>query len=115
MVLRYVLDEHFRRRLWKALQKHNLAGIDPVDVVRVGDPPDIPLGVDDPSLLLWAEREQLVLVTRDENTMPIHLGNHLSAGRHSPGVFMSSSEKQLWTSGCLSGPGRLSEQTWGVG
>ena len=76
MVLRYVLDEHFRRRLWRALQKHNLAGVDPVDVVRVGDPPGLPLGTADSSLLVWAEGEQRVLVTRDENTMPGHLADH---------------------------------------
>ncbi len=88
MVLRYVLDEHFRRRLWKALQKHNLAGIDPVDVVRVGDLAGIPFGIDDSSLLLWAEREQRIVITRDENTMAGHLADHLNAGHHSPGVFM---------------------------
>ncbi len=88
MVLRYVLDEHFRGRLWKALQKHNSAGIDLVDTVRVGDLPGIPFGINDPSLLLWAEREQRVLITRDESTMPGHVADHLKTGHHSPGVFM---------------------------
>jgi hypothetical protein len=48
----------------------------------------LPLGIGDPDLLLWAEREQRILVTHDPDTMPAHLADHLAAGRHSPGVFM---------------------------
>ncbi len=70
-----------------ALQKHNSGRIEPVDVIRVGDLPNLPFGIDDPSLLLWAEREQRVLVTRDEHTMPVHLTSHLKAGHHAPGIF----------------------------
>lgn len=88
MPLRYLLDEHLRVPLWRAIQWHNSSGVYPLDVVRVGDPADLPLGSDDPILLLWAEREQRVLVTNDPDTMPRHLADHLAAGRHSPGVFM---------------------------
>jgi hypothetical protein len=44
MALRYVLDTHLRGPLWRAIQWHNSAGINPLDVVRVGDPSDLPLG-----------------------------------------------------------------------
>jgi hypothetical protein len=88
MMLRYVLDEHLRGPLWRAIQWHNSLGVYPLDVVRVGDASDLPLGSDDPALLLWAEREQRILVTHDADTMPAHLADHLAAGRHSPGVFM---------------------------
>lgn len=88
MTLRYVLDEHLRGPLWRAIQWHNNSGVYPLDAVRVGDPIDLPLGSDDPSLLLWAEREQRILVTHDPDTMPLHLADHLATGRHSPGVFM---------------------------
>jgi hypothetical protein len=47
MPLRYVLDEHLRGPLWRALQWHNSAGVYPVDVVRVGDLVDLPLSADD--------------------------------------------------------------------
>ena len=70
MVLRYVLDEHLRRRLWKALRKHNSRGIDLVDVIRVGDSLSLALGTDDRKVLLWAERKRRILVTRDARTMP---------------------------------------------
>ena len=88
MMLRYVLDEHLRGPLWRAIQWHNSSGVYPLDVVRVGDPADLPLGIVDPALLLWAEREQRILVTHDPDTIPKHLADHLAGGHHSPGVFM---------------------------
>jgi hypothetical protein len=88
MPLSYVLDEHLRGHLWNPLLQHNTGGTNVVDVVRVGDLPDLPLGTTDPDLLLWAERQGRVLVTRDWNTMPGHLINHLLGGHHSPGVFI---------------------------
>ena len=65
-----------------------MRGEDPIDVVRVGDAPDLPLASDDPAVLAWAEREGRILVTGDKNTIPTHLAAHLAQGRHSPGVFM---------------------------
>jgi len=88
MLLRYVLDEHLRGELWQALQSHNARGVHPIDVTRVGDPPDLPLGTFDPEILQWAEWEGRLVVSRDEGTMKTHLADHLQAGRHSPGVFL---------------------------
>ncbi len=56
MALRFLLDEHLRGPLWHAIQRHNLSSSDSLDVVRVGDPADLPLGSDDPTILAWAER-----------------------------------------------------------
>jgi hypothetical protein len=88
MPLRYVLDEHLRRHTWMAVRRHNAHGTDSIDVVRVGDPPDLPLGTNDPVLLRWAEREGRLIVTRDRTTMSGHLSDHLQAGHHSPGIFV---------------------------
>jgi hypothetical protein len=88
MPVSYVLDEHLRGPLWHAIRQHNAAGAYPIDVVRVGDPPDLPLGSVDPDILLWAERQGRVLVTEDRRTMATHLANHLHAGHHSPGIFV---------------------------
>jgi len=63
MPLRYLLDENQRGVLWHVIQRHNARGIDPIDAQRVGDPADLPLGSEDPAILLWAEREQRILVT----------------------------------------------------
>jgi Domain of unknown function (DUF5615) len=88
MPLRYVLDENLRGPLWNAIQQHNASGMDPLDAVRVGDPPDLPLRTADPAILLWAEREGRVLVTGDRRSMATHLADHLQAGHHSPGIFL---------------------------
>lgn len=44
-----------------------------LDVLRVGDIPELPLAVDDPDILMWAEREERILVTEDRHTMANHL------------------------------------------
>lgn len=89
MALSYVLDEHLRRgALWQAIQRHNGAGIFLIDVAQVGDPVDLPLGSTDPDILLWAEKEDRVVVTRDYNTMNRHLAAHLQSGHHCAGLFM---------------------------
>jgi hypothetical protein len=88
MPLSYVLDEHLRRTLWRAIQLHNAADPRTIDVVQVGDPGDLPLGSTDPDILLWAEREDRVVVTRDYKTMPGHLATHLQAGHHCAGLYI---------------------------
>jgi len=87
-MLRFLLDEHLRGPLWLAIVRHNLQGGLPIDALRVRDSPDLPLGSDDPTILLWAEREGRLLLTEDVHTMPTHLSQHLQAGRHSPKVFV---------------------------
>jgi hypothetical protein len=74
--------------LWRALQQHNAGGTYPIDVFRVGDPADLPLGSLDPDNLLWAERNGCVVVSFDKGTMPVHVASHLQAGHHSPGVYL---------------------------
>src|SRR5262249_19224891 len=88
MPLRYLLDENLAGRLWSALMRHNARGIDLVDAIQVGDPPDLPRGSQDPDILIWAEAEDRILVSEDLSTLPIFLTNHLEAGRHSPGIFL---------------------------
>jgi hypothetical protein len=87
MSFRFLLDEHYRGILWRAVQGHNARGVHAIDVVRVGDLPDLPLGSKDPDILIWAEREGRVVVTRDRKTMATHLARHLQAGRISPAVL----------------------------
>src|SRR5262249_59355396 len=78
-----------------AIGVHNALGVHPLDVVRVGDLPDLPLATPDPDVLIWAEREGRILLTLDKTTMPGHLTDHLRAGRHSPGVFIIRSKATL--------------------
>jgi hypothetical protein len=88
MAIRYLLDENTRGMLWHAIVRHNAASTEPIDIVCVGDPDDLPLGSLDPDILLWAEREARVLVTLDHNTMPGYLIDLLQAGGHLPGMFL---------------------------
>jgi hypothetical protein len=87
MMLRFVLDENQRGLLWRAILRHNQTGAFPLDVVRVGDASDLPLGSSDADVLLWSEREGRILVTFDKSALAGHLANHLQAGHHSPGIF----------------------------
>lgn len=86
MPLAFLLDENLRGRLWQHIQEHNVKSPDPIDAVRVGDLQDLPLGSTDPDILMWAERENRILLSRDPNTMPAHLAAHLTLGRRSPGI-----------------------------
>lgn len=85
MPLLYVLDEDVRGPLWRHILRYNARGIDPIDVIRVGDFDDLPLGILDPDILLWCEASNRVLISHDRSTTPSHLKNHLAAGHHCPG------------------------------
>src|SRR5947207_1664151 len=86
--LRFVIDEHMRGRLLHAIQTHNTQSNFPVDATQVGDPPDLPRGTPDPDILTWAERNDRLVVTWDQSTMPVSFLAHTAAGRHSPGVVI---------------------------
>src|SRR4051812_43480142 len=69
MALRYLLDEHFRGDLWRAILDHNARSSSPIDAVRVGDLPDLQLSTPDSDIRRWAEHAGCVLVSRDRRTM----------------------------------------------
>lgn len=94
MALAFVLDEHLRGVLWIAIQRHNSYGGSPIDIVCVGDPPDLPLGSSDPDILTWSERNGRILISRDFSTMITFFARHLQAGNHSPGLIFL---RRRWT------------------
>jgi Domain of unknown function (DUF5615) len=63
MSLRFLIDENLLDRLSRAVTRHNAGGICPIDAVQVGDIPDLPRGSDDREILLWAEREERILLS----------------------------------------------------
>ncbi len=77
MALRFVLDENQRGPLWRSIIRHNQLGDYLLDVVRVGDAPDLPLGATDPDVLGWCERENRILVSFDRSTLAGHLAAYL--------------------------------------
>jgi hypothetical protein len=97
MALAFVLDEHLRGPLWQAILRQNLGGGLPLDAVRVGDGPDLPLAADDREILLWTERETRILVTEDRHTISRHLRDHLASGRHCPGILIPRAGQSMRT------------------
>jgi hypothetical protein len=88
VALTFLLDEHLRGKLQRAIAQHNACGVDVVDAISVGDPADLPLGSSDPDILIWAEREGRLLLTRDVRTMLVQFAHHLQAGHRSPGLLV---------------------------
>lgn len=81
--IKYLLDEHVNPRLRKALKR-----LAPDLVVwRIGEPSAPALSTPDPEILLWCEERGFSLVTNNRESMPVHLQEHLAAGRHVPGIF----------------------------
>ena len=88
MSLQFLFDENINAKLSQAVTRHNLHGELPLNIIRVGEPADLPLSSTDGEILTWSEREQRILVTNDKHTIPKHLADHLQHGRHIPGVFI---------------------------
>ena len=88
MALTFLLDEHLGGGLGRAIRHRNARGGLAIDAVSVGDPPDLPLGSLDPDILLWAEREGRIVLSRDRKTLVPDFARHLQAGHHSPGLLI---------------------------
>lgn len=87
-MLKYLLDENQRGLLWHVIQRHNARGLDVIDVIRVGDPTDLPLRSKDTDILQWCEENDRILITFDKQTMADFALARLKAGQHHPGVFV---------------------------
>jgi hypothetical protein len=88
MPLQFLLDENIPGSIRTAIDRHNEISQDFLDVIRVGEPEDLPLGSNDRSILIWSEQQDRLLITKDTSTIPAHLAEHLSAGRSCPGILM---------------------------
>jgi len=44
MSIKFLFDENLEDPLRLAVTRHNLRGIDPIDVISIGDSPDLPRG-----------------------------------------------------------------------
>ncbi len=82
--IKFLLDEHVNPALLRGLTQRD------ADIVvwRIGSPGAPALGTLDPEILHWCERNGFVLVTNNRASMPVHLTDHLLAGRHIPGIFI---------------------------
>jgi hypothetical protein len=84
MSFSFLLDEQlpkwWRRKLIRR-QPH-------LSIWRVGQPPSPALGSPDPIVLEWCETHNAFLVTNNRKSMPGHLADHMTRGRHVPGIFV---------------------------
>ena len=89
MPLELLLDENVRGPLWQAIGRHNV--VNPswaLDVRRVGDFTELPLGSDDKDILQWCAQHQRILVSHDLETMPLHFQAFLQQGHSLPGIWL---------------------------
>ena len=77
------MDEHMP----PAYQSQILRQEPSLIVWQIGMPGVPPAGTLDPEILLWCEAHNFVLVTNNRKSMPVHLADHLAAGRHIPGIL----------------------------
>lgn len=82
--IKYLLDEHVNPRVRKALMRREAEMV----VRRIGDAGAPPIQTSDPDILLWCEVSGFSLVTNNRASMPVHLRDHLAAGRHIPCNFV---------------------------
>jgi hypothetical protein len=54
----------------------------------VGNPGLPPRGTKDADILLWCELNNLILVTNNRSSIPVHLADHLSQGRRIKRIFV---------------------------
>ena len=80
---RFLLDEHVDHAIQRQLRR-----LEPsLEVLAIGDPNAPPAGILDSDILLWMEVNGYILITENRSTIPVHLGDHYTAGHHFPGVF----------------------------
>lgn len=84
MTLRYLLDEHVSLLYQKRLRQR----APDLEVWSIGDPGAPARGTLDPAILDWCETNNFILVTNNRKSMPGHLADRISRGRHVPGIFV---------------------------
>lgn len=83
MRIKFLLDEHLSPDVVAAVKRQQ----PDVDILRVGMASAPPLGTKDPEILVFCEADRRVLVTDNRESMPGHIRDHFTAGRHHWGIF----------------------------
>ncbi len=80
---RFLLDENVNRAVQRQLQRLDRE----IEVLGIGDEGTPAAGSADPYILKWIEQNNYILVTENRSSLPKHLTEHFSSGRHIPGLF----------------------------
>lgn len=89
--MRYLLDEHIPPRYRTQLLRTEPG----LTVWAIGDPGAPPLGTPDRQILAWCETHDFLLITNNRKSMPQHLAEHLTHGRHVPGILVIDLEASI--------------------
>jgi len=84
MSLKYLLDENVDPSYKIKIIRRNRDLL----IWVIGEPQTPPRGTLDPEILCWCEEYDFVLVTNNGASMPVHLTDHIAAGRHVPGIII---------------------------
>jgi len=87
----FLLDEHLPK-WWSGAVRRRYPHL---RVWRVGTPGAPLLSAPDADLLEWCELNNAFLVTNNRQSMPLHLADHTSRGRHVPGIFVISPAQDI--------------------
>jgi hypothetical protein len=82
--MRYLMDEN----LGPIYKTQLLMRMPELRVFAVGDPGTPAKGTPDPEIPYWCEEMRTVLVTNNRKSMPVHLKDHLTEGRHILGILV---------------------------
>ena len=84
MTLKYLLDENVDKVYQRQFLRQNTSLI----MWVVGDPGTPSRGTLDPEILSWCEKHKFLLVTNNRTSMPVHLTDNITQGRHVPDIFI---------------------------
>jgi hypothetical protein len=89
-MIAYLLDENVDAAYQEQLRRRTS-----VRVWAIGDPGTPARGTLDPEILCWCEEHAFLLVTNNRASMPVHLAEHLAAGRHVPGILLFDRSERM--------------------
>jgi hypothetical protein len=78
----FLLDEQLPKWWRRVILQEGLKA------VGIGDPGAPPLQSPDPLILEWCQANDFLLLTNNRSSMPKHLADHVSQGRHVPGILV---------------------------
>jgi len=88
MALKYLMDENVTP-IYATQLRRKRSDLVVWSVGDIGTPPKSTL---DPDILVWCEEHNFILVTNNRKSMPVHLTDHITEGRHIPGIFILNSD-----------------------
>jgi hypothetical protein len=91
MPIQYLFDENVDPAYVNQIRRRNPDLV----VLAVGELTAPSKGTLDPEILIWCEIHNLILVTNNRRSMPVHLTEHLDQNSHVPGIFILNSKLSI--------------------